>query len=264
MVKIVLFILFPIVSLINDANATVLNTSNSSGNLVYCYREQPELYYQPTTRRCEPGDYQISRREHDSRGLFALGQEVSLVWCATPRTVFEIGYPELVDHCRIEGKAFSDKSEAVKEHRRLKAGWKEISMEAYSDTNSTAYCFDGKGYYFGPYRDPFRNGCASADEEVSLHEYIHGWNSFFYTAPRLSSAGKAYCYDTFYKSFYRSATSECSAVNKRISEQEFLKKRLFQVVSTSNPSTLVKQTENMWCATKYSITRGTKELCDAK
>jgi hypothetical protein len=41
-------------------------------------------------------------------------------WCATSRSVFEIGYPELVDHCRSEGKAFATKNEAQAEHLRLK------------------------------------------------------------------------------------------------------------------------------------------------
>ena len=42
-------------------------SSTSTAGSVYCYRETPVLYYEPTTKACESGDEKITRGQYDSR-----------------------------------------------------------------------------------------------------------------------------------------------------------------------------------------------------
>ena len=172
------------------------------------------------------------------------------------------------DYCGVGNRVFWDEEFANVEKELLEKHLKSVSSSSVDLTSSgsggVAYCFDGEKYYYAPYRNPYSDSCASSDEEVSLHEYLYGRNSFFHSTPELSAAGKAYCYDNFYSSFYKSATSECRLENQRITKQEFLNKRLDQSAPLNSSSVQVHAGVKMWCATKYAITWGTKKECDAE
>ncbi|SVD00360.1 uncharacterized protein METZ01_LOCUS353214, partial [marine metagenome] len=62
-------------------------------NAVYCYRATPELFYKPTTLRCESGDRRITHQEHlqgrvsDTSTSTASSTDAEWVWCATTSSV---------------------------------------------------------------------------------------------------------------------------------------------------------------------------------